>query len=1004
MLISAIHLLAQETVPCKRDFVIKTNVTPSTCMANGVVEVSLEGDLSELELELTEYSIRPIEGTEGTSLQFSRNNTLRSIAAGIYVVSVRTFCIGQTTIGVVTESANVVVGGNYKPLMAEFDLIRMRKSYADCATGLIAFNVKSGTGYGDLSFFISKAPTGVPIGEVTPTKGSTISGYVQYVLPDLYPSGDYQIDVYDSCSKATMIFNLGETSVLPTPSSSGSAFYPTGTSCNEVNWRPSSPSNNETDHYYKHYLAGLYEIALLPKDQIPVESDWVVWGSSSSFNVTLPDSYKNYFSAGSLVVHIRLKACNQINKTISTRLNTPYLSGTSSVSRYCDYYTRGIRSWNDYDSFWCYPITVKIIDTDTKEILFSETHTTAAARDLLAGYQYTYGKSYTIELTDASDHKYPISNGITNFTPSVSLSTSSSGYKCTTFTGSVLVTSSYYCYPIDVKVYKENDAGDFDLFDEFSLTSSSKAIEYPYGKYRVDATYEYVVPSTGEKCKSSVPTTVLSARPTSITLSTSVSASASYEKENYAYLQVRGNTSTFPAGTRFTVTDAPDGYQHKGRTFTISSSTSSFYIGNSNTSSSSSPIYMPIGNYTVTVEDDCGTSVASNPTWFEAGYDAKDVKYLLEEAGCDGARIKLNTQEGGYAKYNGIASGSYTNFRIISGPSGGYETTLKSYSQDLKIVADGEYVIGTVVNSSSSYANYYIRRDTIYYQKSKPILNPSVTSSYVCTDPEALYGYMIFTGQGGKSPYRYELLDENENATGLTATGAEGEKVVFNYGLAGETYIVRITDDCGNSTTQQMTLADLKTQSIVYSIPPDANYCTGSELKLNCVTLGQTQYLWEKKVSEGVYEFISNEQNPRIFPLTKAHSGTYRVTVTPEYCGEAITGEVTIKVYPSLEAGAVSSNQDICVSTRGATMSCVLSGGKGAYSYQWQNSIDQTTWTDVAQGTTSTYAPLHKSSGTYYYRLVVTDDCDVVTSDTITVNVKPCYIMVNPNISTKVDR
>lgn len=109
------------------------------------------------------------------------------------------------------------------------------------------------------------------------------------------------------------------------------------------------------------------------------------------------------------------------------------------------------------------------------------------------------------------------------------------------------------------------------------------------------------------------------------------------------------------------------------------------------------------------------------------------------------------------------------------------------------------------------YPNYYIKRDTINIEKSKPILKSSITSPYVCADSDNDKGYIIFTGEG---------------------------------------------------------------------------------IKLNCITLGQTSYLWEKKNASGGYDFVSNEQNPRISPITEANSGTYRVTVTPEYCGTPITGEV----------------------------------------------------------------------------------------------------------------
>ncbi len=992
IIFTTINLGAQTKATCKRDFVIKTKVTESTCMANGVIEVTLEGDLTDLETDLTEYSLRPVDGTEGTSLQFSRNKVLRSITAGTYIVSVRTFCIEDNSIGVVTESTNVVVGGNYKPLMAEFDLARMRKSYPNCPTGLIAFNVKSGTGYGDLTFSMSKAPTGVAIGQLTPIKDAITGGYIQYTLPDNYPSGDYQIDVYDSCSKATMSFTLGETSGLPTPANGGSSFYPNsdGTSCSEVRWSPSSPSNNENDHFFKHFRAGFYEIALTPALSVPTESDWFVWTGATK-SIYLPDSYKNYFAARSLQVHIRLKGCNEVNTTFATNIKTPYLSNGSPVY-YCDHYTRSISSWADYDSFWCYPIEVSIIDYVTKEKLATERYEKPASRGLLTGFKYEYGKSYSFVLTDASDHVYTLNNGTTlNFGPTSSINVSS--YGCDTFRGNIYSISNYSCYPIEIKVYKQNTAGTYELYEEISLTTSnsSPVKDYPYGNYRLDATYNHIK-SDGTNYTYSRLQSITSPRPTSLTLTNQITTSSN-SYENYGYLQITAN-ATLSIGTRITVEDAPDAYRHKGRTFTTTSSISTFYLGNSDVSSTSGVIHMPTGNYTIRLQDDCGTNLTAT-AWFETGYNAQDVKYTIEDTGCEGALLKLDTESGGYVKRNGVASGSYTNFRVEKGPTGGYETTVKSYNQGLKIVADGEYIIATVV--SSSYPTYIIRRDTIQFEKSKPVLDASVTSAYVCTDPDSQLGYMIFTGKGGKAPYRYELLDENKVATGLEETGNDGERVVFHYGLPGETYIVRITDECGNSTTQQMTLADLKTQSIIYSIPAEGSYCTGEELKLNCITLGQTSYLWEKKISEGVYKFVSNDQNPRIFPVTEADGGVYRVTVTPEYCGEAITGEVTVVVFPPLTAGTVSADQEICVATRANTMSCPITGGKGNYSYQWQMSTDQTNWTNVVNGTTSTLAPLHARSGIYYYRLQVTDDCITVSSDVITLNVKACYIMINPN-------
>ncbi len=1011
ILMSSINLGAQSGPKCKRDFVIKTKVTESTCMANGVIEVILEGDLSEIEVEMTEYALRPVDGTEGTNLQFTKNNILRSVAAGTYVISVRTFCIEELEVGVVTESSNVVVGGNYKPLMAEINLAKTRKSYAACPTGMIAFNVKSGTGFGDLTFHLSKAPDGVAKGEIFPIKGATVSGNTQYSLSELYPIGEYQIDIYDNCSKATVPFSIQEIVGIPAINSGSSYFKRPNSfeaSTNKIQ-RTYLSINSETypDHY-GYYQEKLYEIALVAEDKTPVETDWQLW-NSSTMDFTVSGGYDDYYEKKSLKVFARVKGCDATMQVISTaKLNYPYFS-TSYLDIVCDQYSFSTTNYQDQDGFWSYPISVKITNSTDGEEVFSQDYDKPPVS--VSVDKALYGKRYDILITD--------SKGITNlkrnsgtymqqtFSPSLYLYSSPYTYHCDNFSFSLypLTNGSYTfnCPPVNMVVNKMNTVtGQYEHYLDYTFTSTSWVqFTWEYGQYQLIGTYPNHIKEDGTPHTASRIINVSSPRPTSLTLSsyTSTTSYADLSNEYYGYLQVQGN-ATFPVGTRFTVTEAPDKYRHKGKTIKSTSSSNYFSFGNSDTGSSSSAIEMPEGNYTITAEDDCGTSLTVT-AYLKTGFDAKDVKYVVEENECMGGRIKLDTQTGGFVKLKGVANSSYTNFKIISGPEGGYDTGFKRYNEELQIVADGEYIIGTVI--SSSYRSYYIRRDTIRFEKSKPMLNPTVTAGYVCTDPGEVLGHIMFTAQGGKSPYSFELLNEDETSTGLTASGAEGERLVFHHGAAGETYIVRITDACGNSTTQEITLADLKTQSIIYSIPPTGVYCTGDEIRLNCITLGQTFYLWEKKISEGVYEFVSYDQNPRLSSATVEDSGIYRVTVTPEYCGEAITGELAITVNPPLVAGAVSADQEICTSAKASAMSCVVTGGKGSYSYQWQMSTDQTTWTDVANGTAATLMPSHSKSGVYYYRLQTTDDCHTVLSSTITLNVKPCYIMVNPNVRSVAD-
>lgn len=997
----SMSLVAQKVSKCKRDFVIKTEVKGSTCMANGSITVTLEGDLTELELSMTEYALRPMEGTEGTSLQFSRNNVLEGIAAGTYVVSVRTFCVEDAEVGVVTESRNVIVGGNYKPLMAELDLSKSQNSYADCATGSIVFNIKNDTGHGNLSFHLSKAPAEVQVGQIQPEKGAVSSGYTQYTLAGAYPAGDYQIDIYDDCSKATIVFTLKSLSDYPPFSLTFSRPNTFGDSHYLVQANSPSIDQNSYPDYYSYAMSGMYELALVTAGTTPTPESWLPWRYNYNLKFTLPEKYSKYYTSSSLDLYIRVKGCETSQKLHSkASLRKPYLRYSIDNKR-CDAYSLNLANYTDGDGFWCYPIHIKVIEQGgVANAEFDKVYDKPAVS--LSVNTLEYGKTYDIVVADAEGTDNSRGNTSTRQSFEPKFDFSSYEYKCNTFR--FRVRSDYYnynCLPIELEVTKKNIfTGLYEPFHKQIITQSNFFIsfEWEYGDYNLTATFVNHLNTDGTPYQIKNNISMLPPRPSTLTMSsvTDWYSTRCLSNEEFGYIRVSADKN-FAIGTRFTITEAPAGFKHLGRTLVSSYSSRNFEIGDSDYESSSTSTFVPPGIYTIRVEDECGTNLSISGN-LVTGYNAKDVKYKIEEDGCDGAYILLDTQSGGYVKDKGVSKASYTNFRVIEGPNGGYETALKYYNNKLRIVSDGEYIIGTVVNRS--YNTTYIRRDTIRYEKSKPVLKPSVTSAYVCAEASASLGYMIFTGQGGKAPYNYELFDANENSVGLTATGGDNERVVFNYGLAGETYIVRITDACGNSTTQKMTLADLKTQTITYSIPPTGAYCVGGTLNLNCITLGQTQYLWEKKNSAGVYEFVSNEQNPRIPNVSVEDSGVYRVTVTPEYCGEAITGELTVTVYPDLAITGVSNDQEICVAHRAAPMTCTTTGGNGLSLYQWQMSMDQTNWENVATATSHSYAPLHSRSGRYYYRLVITDDCNTVTSDVLTLNVKGCYIMVNPHLKS----
>lgn len=110
-----------------------------------------------------------------------------------------------------------------------------------------------------------------------------------------------------------------------------------------------------------------------------------------------------------------------------------------------------------------------------------------------------------------------------------------------------------------------------------------------------------------------------------------------------------------------------------------------------------------------------------------------------------------------------------------------------------------------------------------------------------------------------------------------------------------------------------------------------------------------------------------------------------------EGTGGHFTSAVLTAVSPaSLTAGSIYGNQSFCTSEsviKTLTSLSAASTGCSLLSYQWQSSLDNSTWADIAGATSTTYLPTGVTQTTYYRRKA-TDACNrVAYTNTITVNV-----------------
>ena len=105
--------------------------------------------------------------------------------------------------------------------------------------------------------------------------------------------------------------------------------------------------------------------------------------------------------------------------------------------------------------------------------------------------------------------------------------------------------------------------------------------------------------------------------------------------------------------------------------------------------------------------------------------------------------------------------------------------------------------------------------------------------------------------------------------------------------------------------------------------------------------------------------------------------------------GTGIT--VTVTDNTTLTAGSIGTAQSICYNNVPAQLTQLTapSGGDGTYTYQWQSSANNSTWTDISGATLSTYSPPALSASTYFRRTVISGVLPPVYTASVRITVFP---------------
>lgn len=110
--------------------------------------------------------------------------------------------------------------------------------------------------------------------------------------------------------------------------------------------------------------------------------------------------------------------------------------------------------------------------------------------------------------------------------------------------------------------------------------------------------------------------------------------------------------------------------------------------------------------------------------------------------------------------------------------------------------------------------------------------------------------------------------------------------------------------------------------------------------------------------------------------------------------GTAYGSQVSFTALSSTVAGSIGTAQTICYNgtPAGLTNVSVPTGGDGSYSYTWENSTDNSSWSTIGSATNSTYSPGALTQNTYYRRVASSSNCGTANSASILVTVSPTSV------------
>ncbi|XZF13033.1 T9SS type A sorting domain-containing protein [Chitinophagaceae bacterium MMS25-I14] len=394
------------------------------------------------------------------------------------------------------------------------------------------------------------------------------------------------------------------------------------------------------------------------------------------------------------------------------------------------------------------------------------------------------------------------------------------------------------------------------------------------------------------------------------------------------------------------------------------------------------------GKYVYTVTDTaCGTTYTDSITLTHP--HQYSISNIAVSQTCTNAAVTVTVSNNSYITPGTIFPGfgdpnAYT-LKLVNSSGTIIQSQSKeipTYVQGSSSGTNGSVQTGTVTFTNVPIGTFYIKLyhdSTIYTYLANPCgpLVDSVTTTISALNvSSSLFlqcggssGTIVAKATGGISPYTYELYNGTVTPANLITTQSAPTFTGLN---AGQTYSVRVIDNCGTGTAVSKSFAPyaviIRTTGVA---------CAGNAVTLYVDTITGATYSWTKDGNP-----LSTTTNTYSIPvLSAADYGTYAATVSIAGC-TSFVGTKTIDASSCIPLPISLMSFDASKAGKEVLLTWTTADEKNSSYFEPQRSTDGRLWTALgkisAQGTTAlqhnySFTDNTPASGTNYYRLLMAD-------------------------------